>query len=375
MPTMKGMGPACCCCTDTIGGNEQRYWSYDLNGFGTSAEVRRKPKDPTDPRESVTRLDLPSSGDKFPGTTGPDWKNKRLYYTYVQWERDGGGIIIDTHSILKWWNTKTFGVGDVIGTNVATLSGFLVDALACDPDAEQIYFAGHSYPYPGFGSFSADETIDLGRINYDGTGYTILDSSQVFRNGAASLFSAGIGSMLVHRDQQRLYYVKRQNVTTATQADVVLEVCYRDLATFTENVIYSVPCFSTVSASTAIRLINCLSFDIARGKIYFVEHYRNGSSQQQSNVLRANLDGTGLETLYNSADPHYVNFARYSNKLDKILHEDFDRVGTQPRDGFYIRELDFTLIEQLGRIDTGEVNSAAAPCSSFLWCGYEGSNA
>jgi hypothetical protein len=375
MPNMKGMGPGCCCCIHTIGGNEQYYWATELNSAGTNIEVRAKPDDPTDPRESVTRLDFPFTGDKLGGTMTPDWKNKRICYTWVQRIRSGGGAEIGMNTHFKTWDAKTFGVGDVIGTAITTLTDFIVDSLACDPDNEHIYFTGYQYPRPDFGTTGPDANVEFRRMDYDGTNQTTLDTPQIFRDTPTLTLPPGVGSMLIQRDQQRLYYVKRQNVTSATAPESVLEVCYRDLATFTENVIYSVPCFSTLSASSAIRLINCLSFDIARGKIYFVEHYRNGGGQQQSNVLRANLDGTGLETLYNSADPYYVNFARYSNKLDKILHEDFDRVGTQPRDGFYIRETDFTLIEQIGRIDTGEVISAAAPCSSYLWCGYEGNTA
>lgn len=366
-------GPACCCCLHTVRGNEQYYWATELNSGGTTIEVLGKPSDPTDPREQITRLDFPFTGDKLGGTMTPDWKNKRIYYTWVERIRSGGGAEIGMNTHVKWWDAKTFGVGDVIGTAITTLTDFIIDSIACDPDSENIYFTGYQYPRPDFSAAGPDANVEFRRMDYDGTNQTTLDTPQIFRDTPTLPAPPGIGSMLIHRDQQRLYYVKRQNVTSASEPASLLEVCYRDLATFTENVIYSVACFSTVSAATAIRLINCLSFDVDGSKIYFVEHYYTGGGIRQSNVLRANLDGTGLETLYASADPYAVNFVRYSNKLDKILHEDFDRIGTQPRDGFYLRETDFTLIEQLARIDTSEAIGSPymAPTASYLWCGYE----
>lgn len=366
------MGPACCCCRYTLRSNEQRAWC-ETNGEGSAISAMIEPPDgPDNPREAEFTLNMrPVANNLYDaGTMGPDWKSKRIWYTYIENDRSGtGGSIVDKDTILKWWNGKSSGNG--IGTTVATISSYLIDSLAADPDNEHIYFTGKAYPYP---DYSANWDIDFGRINYDGTGLTTLTTEGVFRSGGVLGPLAGVGSMLVHRQEQRLYYVKRQNYTTATTDDWVHEICYRDFGSFgTENVIYSAVCFRAFAAATELRLINCLSFDVANSKVYWCEHYQTGGGAQQSNVKRANLDGSAIETLYASADPYHVNFARYSNKEQKIYHEDFDRIVSAPRDGFYRRADDFSLEEQLATDGFNETNGSPypSPCSSYLWCGYE----
>jgi hypothetical protein len=248
--------------------------------------------------------------------------------------------------------------------------------MACDPDNEHIYFTGHDYPYPDYTTAWA---IDFKRMNYDGTGVTTLTTDNLFRTGGGFGPLVGIGSMLVHRPLARLYYVKKQNYTTATADDYTLDLCYRTFASFgTEVVIYSVAAFSSVEARPAPGLLNSLSFDLDDEKIYWCEHYETGGGAKQANAYRANMDGSGLETLYNSADPYTINFVRYSNQNGKIYHEDFDRIVAAPRDGFYERDkAAWGTYTQLATIFGPETNGSSypGPCSSYLWCGYEGTRA
>lgn len=368
MPNMKGMGPACCCCKHWVRYNEQRRWN-EIQGVLGDIIVYKTPPTVNDPKQTFQSIDpRPAvSFDYRGGTMGLDWKHKRIYYTYT--EHSGS----NQNTVFKWWDGKSSGVS--LGTAVTTLNTYIVDAFATDADNEHIYLNGMTYPYP---DYSVDWSVDFKRFNYDGTGLTTLDTLQVFRTGGTNL-QTGVGSMLVHRPLQRLYYVKQHNIGTATADDRLLDLCYRDFADFTtEVVIYSVVCFSTVSGSSAVRLLNCLSFDLTDEKIYWCEHsYPGGGSNRQSNVYRADMDGSNRETLYTSIDPNSVNFVRYSNSTSKIFHEDFDRVVTAPRDGLYIRENDFSLGEQIGTSFSSEVAGSPypAPTSSYLWCGYEGGSA
>lgn len=364
-------GPACCCCKNWVRYNEHRVWNDGYNGAMLITEAD---PDPANPRVTLFSNDgTPDATLNYQlGTMGLDWKRKRIYYSYILNDRPMGSIV-DQDTVFKWWDGKSS--GSAVGTAVTTLGSYLVDAFATDADNEHIYLNGHDYPYP---DYSATWSVDFKRMDYDGSNLTTLDTLQVFRTGG-SVLQAGVSSMLVYRPGARLYYVKRHNIGTSTANDWLIELCYRDFADFTtEVVIYSVVSFSTVSGGDAVRLLNCLSFDLTDEKIYWVEHsFPGGGSNRQSNVYRADLDGSNLETLYASADPYSVNFVRYSNSGGIIHHEDFDRVVGAPRDGLYLREKDWTLIEQIGTIDTSEVQGSPfpAPTSSFLWCGYEGGTA
>ena len=359
------MGPQCCCCKTTVTANEQRKWMEE--GGGTSSVyVKSTPDDPADPRQIEFGLDLrPAATAAYAiGTMAPDWKNKRIYFSYID---DPNGFMGTPSTVVKWWNAKS-NINGSGGTHVKTMGGFWLDSMAADPDNEHIYYVGNDDPYP---DYSANVAVDLKRMDYDGSNVTTLDTIDVFRTGG-TIMSKGVGSLLVHRKEQRLYYVKRHNIGTSTASDWQIDICYRDFADMTTEVsIYNVVCFSTLSAATAIRLINCLSFDVEDEKIYWCEHYQN--SGFLGNVQRANLDGTGVELLYASASPYAVNFARFSNSKKKIFHEDFDSNPTPPRDGFYVREKDWTLIEQLGIDGLPETNGSPfpEPGSSYLWCGYE----
>jgi hypothetical protein len=378
LPSFKNMGPACCCCNDTLIANEQRYWC-ELNGDGTNARLLRTPKEPTGVREAVHTLNYrPAATNLYAvGTAAPDWKNKRLWYSYIENYRPIGPIT-DKDSVIKWWDVKASGSG--IGTTVTTLSSYLLDAMAADPDNEHLYYAGTAYPYP---DMTVDYSIDLCRINFDGTGQTTLDTVAVFRTGSTTPWPPGIGSMLVNRPEERLYYVVLENVTTSTADDWQYRICYRDFATFTETTIYSVqfPRLGVQTGDTWIRLLHCLSFDLTDGKIYWVEHYLTATSRREAKVRRANLDGSGVELLYQSADPYRVNFARYSNKLGKIVHGDYDRTSTSPSplNGIWLRDkASWATDPELIALQSSAENLGepyAAPNSSFLWCGYEGTTA
>lgn len=366
-------GPACCCCKYTIRSNEQRVWCEEV-GEGDSAYTYETPSDPTQPRELVYSLHFRPAAtlDYWPGTMTPDWKHKRIYYSYIANDRPMG-TIVDQDTVVKYSSGKTTGAAP--GTTVTTLSSYLLDSMACDPDNEHIYFTGHDYPYP---DYTAAWSIDFKRMNYDGTGVTTLLTDGLFRTGGGFGPRVGIGSMLVHRPLARLYYVKRHNYTTATTSDYSHDLCYRTFASFgTEVVIRSSPCFSSVAPRPAIDLMNCLSFDLTDEKIYWCEHYQEaGAGALRSYVYRANMDGSGLETLYHSAAPYRVNFARYSNQNGKIYHEDFD--PTPPRDGFYERDkAAWGTFTQLATIfgDENYESPYPGPQASYLWCGYEGTGA
>ncbi|WP_254512847.1 hypothetical protein [Anatilimnocola floriformis] len=370
---MRTAGPACCCCEHFIRGNE--ISSFMMPGGGLSGTfIDEKPDKPTDQRVRVNQLITPGGDSLSVHTIAPDWSNKRLYYAYSTRVRDSGGTMIDMKSTFKWWDTKDAGPG----TAVAEVNSLICDALAASPDEEKIYWAARAYVDGAFPNLSSNYGIDLRRMNYDGTNQANLATVNVYRTG--SIATAGkLGSMLVNRKENRLYYVVRQNVTTSTAADWVWEIRYRDLGTFAESTIYSVTGAQTTSGlgSSVIHLLNCLSFDLADGKIYWCEHYLTASSRQEGKVRRANLDGSSVELLYQSADPYAVNFARYSNKLGLIVHGDKDRTGNvlTPKNGVWLRDkANWSTAEQIATEGAPETLNFDAT-SSFLWCGFEGSSA
>lgn len=375
---MKTMGAACCCCHQWLWTVEHRFW--DGGQMGGSSFIYRKPDSPTQARESeFTMHNRPAATLEYDsGTAAPDWKNKRVFYTYIDVDRSGpGGTIADMHTVVKWWDAKSSGVS--IGTPITTLSSFLLDHLATDADNEHIYFNGTTYPYLGWDWFSgtvSDASVELKRMDYDGSNLTTLATVGVYRAGGGFGGMPGIGCMIVNRAHQRLYYVKRHNYTTSSVNDWLVELCYRELGSIgTENVIYSVPCFSSAAPRPATTLLNCISFDFEDDKVYWCEHYQTTGGALQANAYRAELDGSNRELLVAATSPFSISHVRYSNKLGRIIHEEYDTVvSPPPRGGLYIRsKTDWNDAETIGTIDHPEVwgSPYPSPASSYLWCGYE----
>lgn len=367
-------GPACCCCKHTIRGDEINGFMMPAGGIGTT--LLYETLTPADARNNIRSLTSPG-GDSFSShMIGPDWANKRIFYAYNTWARTMGSVT-DTDATFRYWDTKT---SSSTGVAITTVNSRVCDSLAADPDNEHIYWASHDYHAGASPSADVgiDYSIELRRMDYDGTNQTTLDTVPVNRATSATR-PAVIGPMLVNRDAARLYYVVRQNYTTASNTTWEWEIRYRDFATFTETSIYSVTGAHAVSAAgdTVIQLLNCLSFDLADGKIYWCEHYMSASNRQEGKVRRANLDGSGVELLYQSADPYAVNFARYSNSLGKIVHGDKDRTANvfTPKDGIWLRDkAAWATAEQIAKEGLPETSNFDLT-SSFLWCGYEGTQA
>lgn len=351
----------------TLRGRQMRQWCADVGASG-SITIYAQPADAESARGIEYTMNFAPTGgsDYEAGVMAPDWHNKRIFYTYMD-------KTATPATVVKWWDGKSS--GSALGTAITTIGGYWIDGLAADPDNEHLYFTGKADPYP-FTYPGVDFSVDLKRMDYDGSNITTLDTMPVFEAGGSggAIGRPGVGCMMVHREQQRLYYVKRENVTPSSPNENTIGIYYRDFANITTEVeVYNIPCFSAFISGLAIRLIDGLSFDVAGGKIYWCEHSQDGSGNSIGNVKRADLDGANLETLYTSAAPYAINFARYSNTLKKILHEDFDADPTPPRDGYYLRDDAFALLKQYGKSATPETTGSPfpGPTGSFLWCGFE----
>jgi hypothetical protein len=354
-------GPACCCCKDFMRSNECRI---DSTIGGSSL---RKARSDTETREITLTHNSPVLEDSA-HVIGPDWYSKKMYYAWIA----------PSGARFRWWNAKGFAGATGLDTDytgdVTTVAGWWCDSLATHGANEHIYWSGHTTPYP---DGTVDYDIDISRLNYDGTGNVSLATIPIYRAGSTAIYGY-VGPMLVNRTADRLYYVVKQNATTPTADDWVFEIRYRDLATFTETSIYSVTCarLGADRGDAFIRGLNSLSFDIDAGKIYWCEHYLTAAVRQEGKVRRANLDGTGVELLYQSADPAAVNFARYSNSLGKIMHGDYDRTSTTPipKDGVWLRNKDDWNDAELIALEASPetiTSPFTETSSSYLWCGYE----
>lgn len=374
-------GGNCCCCKDTVLGNEQRQWCESAaNGSGLSL---RTVASPTKIREQKFRLNLtPAGGSTYSiGTAAPDWKNERFVYSYQLNVRDSFNVLIGENAVVRSWNLKGNGGTPVhnpqFTVDIAAISDYLIDSIACDPDEGHIYYTGHAYPYP---TMSANYSIEFRRMDYDGTSQTLLDTVQLFRTGSSTPWFPGVGSMLLNRPERRLYFVVIENVTTSTAADWIVDIRYRDLGSFAETTIYSqaFPRLGTQLGDSWVRMISCLSFDFENKKIYWVESYRTTVSPNrlEGKVKRANYDGSNVETLVQAIDPLTVNFARYSNQHKKIIHGETSRFRTtaNPLPGVWVRNpYNWNDAKLVALEASPEIAGLPypGPVGSFLWCGYE----
>ena len=255
-------GGECCCCKDTVTGSEQRAW--EGSAFG-NIQLKRT-NIASEFREIVYTHNMqPASSPLYSdGTCAPEWQGKRVYYTYQLNQRSGGGALIGSNSVIRWWNLKdsagTAGDSPLVTGDVGTVTGFYVDAMATHADEQKIYFVGYDYPYP---DGSVDYSYQMRRIDYDGSNMVTLDTVPAFRTGSSTPFFAGAGCMMMNRPENRLYYVVAENVATASAADWIIDIRYRDLTTFAETTIYSktFPRLGTQLGETWVRMLNSISFD------------------------------------------------------------------------------------------------------------------
>lgn len=355
MPTMRGMGPSCCCCKDFIRFKENWQASPSTNLLEIVDGV------------FSNKMFHNSPSDRSQTAIGLDWVNKKYYYAEVD----------TADAYFRWWKVGQFagldGQDAPMTANIVTIEDYFPQSLATDADDEHLYFAGIYGRDWQDGDINYALNID--RMNYDGTGLTTLATIDVYRTTGPGGNSGMIGPMLVNRTERVLFYVVRENYSTADANTWEISLRSRDLATFTENTLTTslFPGFGAQTGVTYIRQINSLSFDIAQQKIYWVEHYYTASIRHESIVKRANYDGSGVETLYTSTDPVSVNFVRFSNKLQQIIHADYDRTPPWPRDGIWIRDRDWNEIEQIGFTSSPNSDIASPPSSAAtnLWCGWE----
>jgi hypothetical protein len=360
MPSMRAMGPACCCCRDTLVFRESR-----VNGDASEIRLYEYTSPDLPRQDKLQHNTRPVVSNIYESGAGvPVWAEKKFYYFHLMHDRSGGGgSIVDTDSVVEWWDTKgssslTRQIAPNVGT-IGTKTSFVGECIGVDTDDQKIYLAGRDYA-------AANTDFHIWRMDYAAGGQT-----DVLTVPMRSGLSPVIGPMLVHRPTQRLYFVVKQNYTTASSADVAWDIRYMDLVTLGETTIYSVQAngVGTPNTDEYIRLLNSVSFDIENEKIYWCEHY--AATQREGKVRRANLDGSGVELLYQSADPYQVAFAHYSNQHKKVLHGDFHRTVVTPRLGVWLRDPDNWNDSKLLATNQTNVSANYFRNTQYPWCGYE----
>lgn len=382
-------GGQCCCCRDFIRIIEQRLISEFVGTAGnTKSRVVSPSKDVEYPATVSFRPDQTTKWTD--GCSCADWKNERIWGTYGV-KLPSAASWLDTQTVFSTWDAKDReGIGPAV--EQFRLSSYYVDSLAADSRNEKLYYSGSPYQHPFLDGMDTDWSTELKSINFDGTDDTLLDTIPLYRSSSGGTGWSGSGSMFIYPPKNRLYYVKMQNVTTSGPTEYVANICYRDTGDITtENVIYEKALARTLLdiGDGYVRGIGCISFDLEREKIYWVEMYRLISTFNRviGWAKRANLDGTGEETLYQSVDPYRISFVRYSNKIKKIVHCDSNRLdrGAGSLPGIWERnpeDWDDGKLVSLNR-RPNDWGGSAGTANIFgtgmpiLWCGYEvtGANA
>lgn len=380
----KMSGGECCCCKDTIRMAEHHQWALSIFG-GFSLFQKQRVKSPSKDIENVASINWrPSGGSAYQDGIGAvDRKNKNAWFTYGLRRRDSFGVVIGVDTYFCTWDASdnitnpAFEPGVV--RDLFSLTDYHVYGMMADYDNERLIYTGVAYPDPWLEDpFANDVSHDFCSINFDGTGNTVHETIQLQRNGSTKGIP-GIGGLILHRERHETYYVVVQNYTTASITDWVYEIRRRDLNDIgSDEVIYSADLKTGGGdlGSSNVRGITSLSIDIANGKLYWAEHWANSeppSIRQRSTVKRSNLDGTGVETLYESVRPYRVNFVRYSNKLKKIIHQDFSDLPKTggPLPGTWERNPDnWNDAKMVTLVDTPD-NTYHGSAAAQLWCGYE----
>lgn len=371
-------GGQCCCCRDMVRIIEQGLVS---EAAGTAGENKFRVVSPS---KNVEFFGSPTfrpdqSNLYTPGVSCADWRHERVWGTYGA-KVFSGSSWVDTNTVVLAWQAKKD--GNAVVNEMFRLAGYVVEAIGASRDRLYYHARTHANRYL---IGDVDWSTEFRSVRFDGTDDTLHATIPLYRASSGGGGFSGSGSILFLPQKRRLYYVKMQNVTTASSTDHVVNICYRDVDDMgTEVTIYEKTLAVGFEISTSfVRGLGCLSFDIERDKIYWVEMYRNSATINRAIgwVKRANLDGVGEETLYQSVDPYRVSFARYSNKVKKIVHCDSNRLprGAGFLPGIWERNpedwSDAKMVSLNGRVNdwggsSGSASHFGTGCP-VLWCGYE----
>lgn len=382
MPSFRMAGGQCCCCRDVVRTLESRYPGH-YAGTGGSC-IKRRASSPSRDTADVGAVNWrPVAASPYRiGVSCADWRNDRWWGTYNRDDTNPSNVVIDTNLVFATWDAKDY-EQSTGRRDQFELSSVYADALCADSRNSRLLFSGAQYPHPQDDVLSLGFSLQLMSVNFDGSGLTVHDEFPVFdgTSPGASLigWQVGLGSLCVHHPVQRLYYTKVDNI--ASPLNPVASVCYRPLGNLAaETVLYEHPYgrLGTELGFGYIRGIGSISFDMSRQHVYWVETFIvpvAGANRTLAKCKRMGLNGEDEETIYTSTDPHTINLVRYSNKLGKIIHQDFDRRG---RFGHYLgtwerNPEDWNDAKLVGLSDSPDITGGPffASSSPVLWCGYE----
>lgn len=281
--TMRGMGPACCCCND--------IWPiYARQQFRLHED-----------KAAEVQFDADDSGTAR-GNGDFDHVHKKQLYL----QAGGAGI------------SAVYLKNDFVLNRAFTNNDFAPTVIACcDPDNEQIIDVSHQ------DDGSGNDEIVFHKYNYDGTGDTafltlpLLDSPDYYREVLALHYNRTTGTVFAW--MFRGSTAGTSNSSTPSPTQTYFEILEIDLLGNPPAVIHNFPTKQHGSfANQYIGGIRILEIDYTNSKLWWEiqEVTTSGATTFDRNIQRSDFDGSNLETMLSETQPFtYTHLGwQYSHK-------------------------------------------------------------
>ncbi len=277
--------PGCCCCKD--------IWEFGVGKYRIKSETEIEAIEPFGGRGDYDPINRVSFAQSLQGTA------PHVIYKFRE-QQDADYVLF-----------LTGGAGEESQ-----------GALACHPEAEQLYYSYHA-------NGSTDNFIR--RIDYDAT-----DDTAILTDAGISTTIPHIDAMVYHRVLDRIYYTIR----ALDGINQRLYIRYINADGTGKTSIYD------IARAADANLIISLELDYINQKVWWCE--TNSGSRY---VKRCNYDGSNVETVFTNAAPFTRTSGVQVSYRDQCLYTfDYDVGAAAAADndgGLFKREFDYTEIERV----------------------------